>query len=75
MAVLRRLSMRKAAGPRAALIGIVSIDDLTEALALQMHALAGPLRANVEREAEPRPEAAEPTARTVFLPLGTPGVH
>jgi CBS domain-containing protein len=56
-------------------VGIVSMDDLMEALALQMNSLARALRANVEHEAERRPEPAAPKARPVFLPLGTPGMH
>lgn len=57
------------------LVGIVSMDDLMEAMALQMNALAGALRSNFEREAQRRAEPVAPKARPVFLPIGTPGMH
>lgn len=55
-------------------IGILSADDLVEAIAIELSALAAALRSGVTRE---RTEhmAAEGEPRVVFLPSGKPGLH
>jgi predicted transcriptional regulator len=55
-------------------VGLVSTDDLLEALAGELSALAAALRSGIARESAERPAIASPSPRPVFLPLGTPGM-
>lgn len=68
---VRRLLVVEADGR---LAGLVSIDDMAEALALQFNALAGVLRSGITRESEVRADIAPPPAPPVFMPAGTPGM-
>ncbi len=68
---LRRLLVTAADGH---VMGIVSFDDVLEALALQIGGLAEAVRSGIAREGLERP-SAPPRARPVFLAHGTPGMQ
>lgn len=60
--------------------GVLSVDDVVEAMAAQLGAVAGALRAGAvhERERTPAPEqtqAVPARSGVAFLPMGTPGMH
>lgn len=67
--------------------GVLSIDDVVDALAAQLGAVAAALRGGAAHEAvqplaparapadEDRSTAARPAHRVAFLPMGTPGMH
>lgn len=57
------------------LAGIVSTDDLVDALVGELGLLAQALRSDIEREARERPDVAAPVATPLFLPAGTPGLR
>ena len=67
---VRRLLVTEDSGEVA---GIVSSDDLLEALAAELGALGGALRNGIARESAERPAMATSMPRPVFLPRGTPG--
>jgi CBS domain-containing protein len=57
-------------------IGLVSVDDLVDAIAAEVTGLARALHSGIARENVERPAVApEPVDRPVFLPLGTLGMH
>lgn len=62
-------------GAEREVIGIVSADDLLEAVALQLAGLSAALREGITREASEPPVDATAKARPVFLPYGTPGLQ
>ncbi len=68
---LRRLLVTAADGH---VMGIVSFDDVLEALAQQIGGLAEAVRSGITREGLERPTAA-PRVRPVFLAHGTPGMQ
>jgi predicted transcriptional regulator len=53
--------------------GLVSSDDLLDAIAGELSGLASALRAGIARESAERKAISPPTPRPVFLPQGTPG--
>lgn len=55
------------------LAGLVSTDDLLDALAGELSGLAGALHAGIARESAERKAISPPTPRPVFLPQGIPG--
>ena len=55
------------------LAGLVSSDDVFEALAGQLSTLSGALRAGIARESEQRPPAPPLQQRPIFRPHGTAG--
>jgi CBS domain-containing protein len=66
--------------------GVLSVDDVVEAMAAQLGAVAGALRAGAVHERERTPAAAPGQPQPVpgpvparsgvaFLPMGTPGMH
>lgn len=55
------------------IVGIVSFDDVLEALAGQISGLAGAVRSGIAREGVERPAA--PKSHPVFLAHGTPGMQ
>ncbi len=70
--------------------GVLSIDDVVEAMALQLGAVAAALRAGAAREqaaaqapvqapvqspAQQRPQPVPARSGVAFLPMGTPGMH
>lgn len=74
-AAMQRSAVRRllVVEPSGQLVGIVSSDDLFQALADQLTMLAGALRAGTEHESSrPKPVAA-PMPRPVFRPHGTAG--
>lgn len=62
-------------GERGALVGIVSADDLLEAIAAELGGLARAMQSGIARESTERTAVAERRPRPVFLPQGLPGVH
>lgn len=63
-------------GEDARVIGIVSIDDLVDAVAAEVSGLARALRSGIARENAERPAVTpEPPEPPVFLPLGMLGMH
>lgn len=62
-------------GPHGELTGIVSADDVLDALAVQLGGLASALRNGLAREAVQRPPAAAARPHPVFLAYGTPGMQ
>lgn len=56
------------------LTGIVSVDDILESLASDLHGLAASLRVGMARESIERQAVPVPHPRPVFLPQGTPGM-
>jgi predicted transcriptional regulator len=67
---VRRLLVTEDSGEVA---GIVSSDDLLEAIAGELGTLAGALRVGIARESTERPTLPSATPRPVFLQRGTPG--
>jgi predicted transcriptional regulator len=61
-------------GTQGEIAGIVSLDDLLEALAAQLAGLVMAMRQGVAKEAEARPSRIG-QRRQVFLPYGTPGTR
>ncbi|WP_051244125.1 CBS domain-containing protein [Azohydromonas australica] len=68
---VRRLLVVNADG---SLAGIVSSDDLLEALSAQLGGLAQALRSGLERERRERSALTRPSVRPMFLNAGTPGL-
>jgi CBS domain-containing protein len=56
-------------------IGLVSVDDLVDAMAAEVGGLARALRSGIAREEAERPSVSGRPARAVFLPQGMPGMH
>ena len=56
-------------------IGLISVDDVVDAMAAEVGGLARALRAGIAREEAERPAVAPRPARAVFLPQGMPGMH
>ena len=69
---VRRLLVTEQAGR---LVGFVAADDVLEALAGQLGALAEALRSGTAREAAERTAIPPPRPRPVFLAHGTPGMQ
>lgn len=67
---VRRLLVTEDSGE---VVGIVSSDDLLEAIAGELGTLAGALRTGIARENAERPAMAAAMPRPVFLPRGTAG--
>lgn len=67
---VRRLLVTGADGQ---LVGMVSSDDLLDALAVELSGLAGALRAGMARESAERKAISPPRPRPLFLAQGTPG--
>jgi len=67
---VRRLLVTEESGE---IVGIVSSDDLIEAIAAELGTLAAALRGGIAREAAERPAVPASMPRPVFLPRGTPG--
>lgn len=67
---VRRLLVTEGEGR---IVGIVSFDDVLEALAEQLGGLAGAVRSGIAREGVERPAA--PKSHPVFLAHGTPGMQ
>jgi CBS domain-containing protein len=57
------------------LAGLVSADDLLDALAKDLSQLAGAYRAGIARESAERPPVEPGPRHAVFMPHGTPGMH
>jgi CBS domain-containing protein len=55
-------------------VGLVSIDDLVDAIAGELSGLAAALRSGIARESAERKAIAPPPTRPVFLAQGTPGM-
>ncbi|MGA0610812.1 CBS domain-containing protein [Caldimonas sp. KR1-144] len=55
-------------------IGLVSVDDLIDAISAELAGLARALRSSIARETSERRAVTPPTPRPVFLPQGTPGM-
>lgn len=77
IAVMREAGVRRllVTEQQGELVGIVSADDLLEALAAQLGGLAGALRTGLAREAGERGAISPPRPRPVFLSYGTPGMQ
>jgi len=58
-----------------ALVGVVSSDDLLQALIEPLQALAASFRAGIAREEAARTTMPPASPRPVFLPMGTPGMR
>lgn len=55
--------------------GLLSADDLLEAVAGELAGLSRALRKGIARESQDRQSIPAPHPRPVFLPHGTPGMH
>lgn len=77
LAVMRDAGVRRLllTEERGALAGIVSADDLLEALTQQLAGLAGALRVGIAHEGTVRSSIPPARPRPVFLPMGTPGMQ
>lgn len=77
VATMRQAGVRRllVTDPDGQLAGIVSADDLLEALAQQLGGLASALRTGIAREGTERASIPPPRPRPVFLPIGTPGMQ
>lgn len=77
VAAMRRQGVRRllVTGLQGEIIGIVSADDLLEAMTTQLAGLSAALREGMAREAERRPAVPAVAAHPVFLPYGTPGLQ
>lgn len=77
VALMERRGVRRllVVGERGNVIGLVSADDLVEAIAAELGGLARALQSGIAREAAARQPPAGRQARPVFLPQGLPGMH
>lgn len=77
VAVMRDAGVRRllVTAERGELAGIVSADDLLEALAQQLGGLASALRMGIAHEGSERASISPVRPRPVFLPMGTPGMQ